>query len=96
MLRLKRMRSYITSWMLRRKVLYVTECKQIKKAQVQKMITRNVRMFRWLSGHTMSGNIRNEVIYKKVRVVFIEDKMREARLKMVWARHEARLGGTSE
>ncbi|XP_070043260.1 uncharacterized protein [Nicotiana tomentosiformis] len=40
-----------------------------------------MRMLRWMCGHTRLDRIRNEVIRDKVNVSPIEDKMREARLR---------------
>jgi len=39
-----------------------------------------MRMIRWMCDHMRLDKIRNEVIRGKIGVVFIEDKMREARL----------------
>jgi len=39
-----------------------------------------MRMIRWICGHTRLDRIRNEVIRDKIGVASIEDKMREARL----------------
>lgn len=58
--------------------MYGAECWQIKKAQAQKMMAVEMRMFRLLCDHT---RIRNEVIRDKVEVALIEDKMQEARLQ---------------
>jgi len=37
-----------------------------------------IRMIRWICGHTRLVKIRNEVIRDKIRVTSIEDKIREA------------------
>ena len=39
-----------------------------------------MRMIRWICGHTRLDRIRIEMIRGKIRVEFMEDKMREARL----------------
>jgi len=44
-----------------------------------------MRMLRWICGHTRLDKIRNKVIRDKIRVATIEDKIREARLR--WFRH---------
>ena len=44
------------------------------------MKVAEMRMLRWICGHTRLDNIRNEVIRDKIRVASIEDKIREARL----------------
>jgi len=49
------------------------------------MSVAEMRMNRWISGHTTLDKIRNEVIRGKIVVASIEDKMREARLR--WFGH---------
>ena len=44
-----------------------------------------MRMIRWMCGHTRSDRIRNGVIRGKIGVALIEDKIREARLR--WFGH---------
>jgi len=44
-----------------------------------------MRMIRWMYGHTRLDKIRNEVIRSKIGVASIEDKIRQARLR--WFRH---------
>jgi len=52
------------------------------------MRVAEMRMLRWMSGHTRLDKIRNESIKEKVGVVPIEDKLREWRLK--WFGHVKR------
>ena len=40
-----------------------------------------MRMIRWMYGHTRLDKIRNEVIRDKIGVTFVEDKIRDARLR---------------
>ena len=47
-----------------------------------------MRMIRWMCGYTRLDKIRNEVIRDLVKVVPIEDKMRETRLR--WFDHVKR------
>jgi hypothetical protein len=49
------------------------------------MVVAEMRMIRWICGHTMLDKIRNEVIRGKIGVASIEDKLREARLR--WFGH---------
>ena len=70
---------------VRSALLYGAECWPIKKSHVQRMRVAEMRMIRWICGHTRLDRIRNEVIRGKVGVASIEDKMREARLR--WFGH---------
>ncbi|KAL6521106.1 hypothetical protein OROGR_017675 [Orobanche gracilis] len=69
-------------------LLYGTECWAIKQCHVQKMNVGEMRMLRWMCGHTKKDRLRNEVIREKVRVASIEDKMMENRLR--WFGHVRR------
>ncbi|XP_019258913.1 PREDICTED: uncharacterized protein LOC109237106 [Nicotiana attenuata] len=60
-------------------ILYGAECWPVKIAHVQKMKVAEMRMLRWMCGHTRLDKIRNEVIRDKVGVASIEDKMRAKR-----------------
>jgi hypothetical protein len=71
-------------------LLYGVECWPVKNSHVQKMHVAEMRMLRWMCGHTRSDKIRNEVIREKVRVASVVDKMREARLR--WFGHVQRRG----
>ncbi|KAG5581992.1 hypothetical protein H5410_052619 [Solanum commersonii] len=53
-----------------------------------KMHVAEIRMLRWMCGHTRSDKIRNEVIREKVGVASVVDKLREARLR--WFGHVKR------
>ena len=69
-------------------LLYGSECWTVKYQYEQKMSVVEMRMLRWMCGHTRKDKIRNEVIRNKVGVVPIEEKMRETRLK--WFGHVRR------
>ncbi|KAL6532678.1 hypothetical protein OROHE_014100 [Orobanche hederae] len=73
---------------IRPALLYGTECWAVKQCHVQKMNVAEMRMLRWMCGHTKKDRLRNEVIREKVRVVSIEDKMMENRLR--WFGHVRR------
>ncbi|WMV29422.1 hypothetical protein MTR67_022807 [Solanum verrucosum] len=69
-------------------LLYGAECWPVKNSHVQKMHVAEMRMLRWMCGHTRSDKIRNEVIREKVGVASVVDKLREARLR--WFGHVKR------
>ncbi|KAL3372146.1 hypothetical protein AABB24_008601 [Solanum stoloniferum] len=69
-------------------LLYGAECWPVKNAHVHKMHVAEMRMLRWMCGHTRSDKIRNEVIREKVGVASVVDKLREARLR--WFGHVKR------
>nr|XP_016501018.1 PREDICTED: uncharacterized protein LOC107819426 [Nicotiana tabacum] len=69
-------------------MLYGVECWPVKNSHIQKMKVAEMRMLRWMCGHTRMDKIRNEDIQEKVGVTPIEDKIREARLR--WFGHVLR------
>ncbi|KAL6497523.1 hypothetical protein OROHE_027152 [Orobanche hederae] len=73
---------------IRPTLLYGTECWAVKQCHVQKMNVAEMRMRRWMCGHTKKDRLRNEVIRENVRVASIEDKMMENRLR--WFGHVRR------
>ena len=66
-------------------MLYGTECWPVKNSHIQKMKVAEMRMLRWMCGHTRMDKIRNADIREKVGVAPMEDKMREVRLR--WFGH---------
>ncbi|XP_070039112.1 uncharacterized protein [Nicotiana tomentosiformis] len=66
---------------LRPTKLYEAECWPVKNSHVQQMKVAEMRMLRWMCGHTRLDKIRNEVIQDKVGVAHVEAKMREASLR---------------
>ncbi|KAL6507853.1 hypothetical protein OROGR_024048 [Orobanche gracilis] len=73
---------------IRPALLYGIECWAVKQCHVQKMNVAEMRMLRWMCGHTKKDRLRNEVIREKVRVASIEYKMMENRLR--WFGHVRR------
>ena len=51
--------------MIRSVLLCCLECWPIKKIQVRRLIVAEMRMFRWMCGHTRLNYIRNEALEKK-------------------------------
>ncbi|KAG5575699.1 hypothetical protein H5410_055833, partial [Solanum commersonii] len=70
-------------------LLYGAEVLATKNA-CPKMHIVEMRMLRWMCGHTRSDKIRNEVIREKVGGASVVDKLREARLR--WFGHMKRRG----
>ncbi|XP_070006271.1 membralin-like protein At1g60995 isoform X2 [Nicotiana sylvestris] len=70
---------------VRSTMMYGAECWSVKKFHVQQMKVAEMKMLRWMYGHTRLDKIRNEVIRDKVGVVPVEAKMHVARLR--WFGH---------
>lgn len=66
-------------------MLYAVECRSVKNTHVHKMHVAEMRMLKWMYGHTKSDKIRNKDIQNKVGMTTVVDKLREARLK--WFEH---------
>nr|XP_009767224.1 PREDICTED: uncharacterized protein LOC104218430 [Nicotiana sylvestris] len=67
-------------------MFYGVECWPVKKYHVQKMRVAEMKMLRWISGHTRKDKIRNKVIRDEVgvarhrrQITRIEDEMVRAR-----------------
>ncbi|KAD3338666.1 hypothetical protein E3N88_34187 [Mikania micrantha] len=69
-------------------MMYGSECWPIKKIQERKLETAEMRMLRWICGHTRLDRIRNETIRGRLGVACISDKVREGRLR--WFGHVRR------
>src|SRR3989304_5901116 len=69
-------------------MLYGTDCWATKKAQVRKMEVAEMRMLRWMCGHTRMDRIRNEVFRDRLGVAHISLKVREGRMR--WFGHVRR------
>ena len=66
-------------------MLYGTDCWAIKKTQARKLKVAEMRMLRWMCGHTRLDKIKNEVIRWRLEVASISDKIRQGRLR--WYGH---------
>ncbi|KAF3624979.1 putative signal peptidase complex subunit 1-like isoform X1 [Capsicum annuum] len=60
-------------------MLYGAECWPVKNSHIQKLKVAEMRMLRWMCGFTRADRIKNEIIWEKVGVVSVEDKMWEVR-----------------
>ncbi|XP_070019562.1 uncharacterized protein [Nicotiana sylvestris] len=69
-------------------ILYGDECWLVKNSHIQKMNVAEMRVLRWMYGHTRLDKIRNEDIREKVSVAPMKDKMRAAMLR--WFGHVRR------
>ncbi|KAJ4774896.1 Craniofacial development protein 2 [Rhynchospora pubera] len=66
-------------------MLYGAECWATKRRHVQKMSVAEMRMLRWICGHTRKDRIRNDDIRDMVGVAPIEEKLIQHRLR--WFGH---------
>jgi hypothetical protein len=73
---------------IRPAMLYGTECWPVKTQHTHRMKVAEMRMLRWICGHTIRDKIRNDVIRYKINVSPIDEKMRERRLQ--WFGHVMR------
>ncbi|XP_035834121.1 uncharacterized protein LOC118482649 [Helianthus annuus] len=74
-------------------MLYGTDCWAIKKSQARKTEVAEMRMLRWMCGHTRLDRIRNEVFRERLGVCRISDKIKDGRFR--WFRHVKRRQATS-
>ena len=66
---------------IRPDLLYGTECWPIKKIFEHKMEVTEMRMLRWMCGHTLMDRIKNQEFRDKLGVASISRKMRKSRLR---------------
>ncbi|KAF3656602.1 putative armadillo repeat-containing kinesin-like protein 2-like isoform X1 [Capsicum annuum] len=71
-------------------MVYGAERWLVKNSHIQKLKVAEMRMLRWMCGHTKKDRVRNEIIREKVGVASVEDKMREVRLR--WFGHVMKRG----
>jgi hypothetical protein len=65
--------------------MYGTECWATKGQHVQKMSVAEMRMLRWICGHTRKDRIKNDDIRDKFGVAPIQEKLVQHRLR--WFGH---------
>ena len=73
---------------IRPAMLYGAECWLTKRRHVQQLSVAEMRMLRWLCGHTRRDRVRNEDIRDRVGVAPIEEKLIQYRLR--WFGHVQR------
>uniref|UniRef100_A0A0A9EZA5 Uncharacterized protein n=1 Tax=Arundo donax TaxID=35708 RepID=A0A0A9EZA5_ARUDO len=66
-------------------MLYGTECWPTKRHYVQQLSVAEMRMLRWIYGHTRKDRVRNDDIRDRAGVAQIEDKLIQHRLR--WFGH---------
>jgi hypothetical protein len=66
-------------------MLYDAECWATKRQHIQKMSVAEMRMLRWICGHTRKDQIRNDDIRDKLGVAPIQEKLVQHRLQ--WFGH---------
>ena len=70
---------------IRPAMLYGAECWATKGQHIQKISVAEMRMLRWICGHTRKNRVRNEDVRDKVGVAPIEEKLIQHRLR--WFGH---------
>jgi hypothetical protein len=69
-------------------MLYGAECWPTKRRHVQQLSVAEMRMLRWIRGHTRRDRVRNEDIRDRVGVQPIEEKLVQHRSR--WFSHVQR------
>ncbi|AQK67802.1 Retrovirus-related Pol polyprotein LINE-1 [Zea mays] len=70
---------------IRPAMLYGAECWPTKRRHVQQLCVTEMRMLRWICGHTRRDRVRNDDIRERVGVAPIEEKLMQHRLR--WFGH---------
>ena len=70
---------------IRPAMLYGAECWPTKRQHVQRLSVAEMRMLRWMCGHTRKDRVRNDDIRDRVGVAPIEEKLVQHRLR--WFGH---------
>jgi hypothetical protein len=69
-------------------MLYGAECCPTKRRHAQQLSVAEMRMLRWICGHTRRDRIRNDDIRERLGVASVEEKLVQHRLR--WFRHMQR------
>ncbi|ONM53611.1 Retrovirus-related Pol polyprotein LINE-1 [Zea mays] len=70
---------------IRPAMLYGAECWPTKRRHVQQLSVAEMRMLRWICGHTRRDRVRNDDIRERVGAASIEEKLMQHRLR--WFGH---------
>jgi hypothetical protein len=70
---------------IRPAMLYGTECWPTKRRHIQRLSVVEMRMLRWICGHTRLDRVRNDDICDRLGVAPIEEKLIQHRLR--WFEH---------
>lgn len=70
---------------IRPAMLYGAECWPTKRRHIQQLSVAEMRMLRWICGHTRRDRVRNDDIRERVGVAPIEEKLVQHRLR--WFGH---------
>jgi hypothetical protein len=74
-------------------MLYRVECWHTKRRHVQQLSIAEIRMLRWICGHTRRDRVRNGDIHERLGVTPVEEKLVQLRLRwfghMQWRPAEA-------
>jgi hypothetical protein len=73
---------------IRPAILYEAECWPTKRRHVQQLSVAEMRMLRWICGHTRRDRVRNDDIQERLGVAPVEEKFVQHRLR--WFGHMLR------
>jgi hypothetical protein len=73
---------------IRPTMLYGAQCWPTKRRHIQQPSVAEIRMLRWICGHTRRDQIQNDDIRERLGVAPVEEKLVQHRLK--WFRHMQR------
>jgi hypothetical protein len=62
-------------------ILYRAECWPTKRRHIQQLSVVEMRMLRWICGHTRLDQVRNNDIHDRLEVAPIEEKLIQHRLR---------------
>ena len=76
-------------------MLYGAECWPTKRRHVQQLSIAEIRMLRWICGHTRMDRVRNDDIRDRLGIAPIEKKAYPTPAEMVWTCPTETTRGTS-